>query len=1134
MPPAKNKTPGQSSKISSEVLRRVWGELKPNVLLERLRALQPTSKWSASGSRIHGCCPFHDESTPSFYIYLDRGYAKCFGCEKFVWNPVELWARIKGGNKQSEALTEIRQTFGIKFLTPAASNELAAWERNQLLKRSILRICHDELINAINSPGNAKYAYAKHAVNYLLNTRCIPVDALPTLHMVGVLPPVARLVEILRQEAERENVLREEKAQEINERVEKFVSLETEAKDYVTSGAGWVGSIVFRLDKAPDTIGRIKLRRPDTKDFLILPDAFDEDLGFFGLSWSMYTPLLGSQQKYAWPYVVEGEFDALSIMARQVKSGNTSLFVLGAGGSSGGGYLDTLSSFGFHDIYLIGDAPEKKGNELIEHWLPNVQKLRAKIFVGYDRFPGRGDPDEIVVGDGLPALQAALLDIKNTSVFAYPPDWVFEQAQVDLENVAKNDVRALTEVAGTWGRLLKNNIECDAYAEMCQQAYGIQKTILKREITSREETEPAFIARVVSVLQEIFFVVGQEALENDRRLYLWHKEKRASIQVSLGDLGSIERELGAVLGTSYQLFDEKIGIPAFLEPTPEQKAGKYLQKMDRDYRFYLSQALLIMTQNAPDITTAQRMAQGVHVVRNAGRKSTVYVVNGKEVYLGEYDDMGDLNWIALDGPSHNGIIFDIGMKVEEKPWMPWVKSAQDLNDARNVDVKDAWSKLHHALDIGWRYKNHAVTTDFLAAHLMASTVCRAFRRQIIVSFHADTRSGKSRMIMGLIGGNDFPQIHLIAAAVGLPMFTPAGVRQRMNNKARPLCLDEFEDEGDHDKKSKAITEVLEMFRNLLGEDNQIVQGSRDQNGKAYHLNFFLYLASIKLARKVQDANRMLTVFMERSNDRADPVIVLENEFGEAGLLELKQKLSLALLPHIATIQEHYQSIIKEFGLPGKKPTSIDSRVFEALYPALTIMKFLGLDYQKFVIDYCGANKDMLTMAASHTDSMALFDWITQTANLKIRVGERNDRNDASVLQLMMSPETRHEINLSGSGLFYDEPSATLIVNWTTAIQKVLSGHSRYSRETNIMNLRELANRVPHAVKPAELEGSGALTRLKAYGLGGVTAHQLTAYKMTHILQELKNAPVPEEKPEPEAVPKKQQGAEDFDNADFSK
>ena len=57
----------------------------PDSFLEELRARTPLAaligrrvKLSRSGRQWKGCCPFHGEKTPSFYVY-DDGY-HCFGC----------------------------------------------------------------------------------------------------------------------------------------------------------------------------------------------------------------------------------------------------------------------------------------------------------------------------------------------------------------------------------------------------------------------------------------------------------------------------------------------------------------------------------------------------------------------------------------------------------------------------------------------------------------------------------------------------------------------------------------------------------------------------------------------------------------------------------------------------------------------------------------------------------------------------------------------------------------------------------------------------------------------------------------------------------------------------------------------
>ena len=34
-----------------------------------------------TGRTYSGCCPFHQEKTPSFHVYRDKQYYHCFGCQ---------------------------------------------------------------------------------------------------------------------------------------------------------------------------------------------------------------------------------------------------------------------------------------------------------------------------------------------------------------------------------------------------------------------------------------------------------------------------------------------------------------------------------------------------------------------------------------------------------------------------------------------------------------------------------------------------------------------------------------------------------------------------------------------------------------------------------------------------------------------------------------------------------------------------------------------------------------------------------------------------------------------------------------------------------------------------------------------
>src|ERR1700690_2573991 len=59
----------------------------PPSFLEEIRTRLPLSGYAGSrlrliraGREFKGCCPFHNEKTPSFYINDDKQFFHCFGC----------------------------------------------------------------------------------------------------------------------------------------------------------------------------------------------------------------------------------------------------------------------------------------------------------------------------------------------------------------------------------------------------------------------------------------------------------------------------------------------------------------------------------------------------------------------------------------------------------------------------------------------------------------------------------------------------------------------------------------------------------------------------------------------------------------------------------------------------------------------------------------------------------------------------------------------------------------------------------------------------------------------------------------------------------------------------------------------
>ncbi len=103
--------------------------------LEELRARTPLAalvsrrvKLSRSGRQMKGCCPFHGEKTPSFYVY-DDGY-HCFGCGAHG-DAISFVMQTQGASFM-EAVQSLAAEAGLEVPKPSASAEAAERQRLDL------------------------------------------------------------------------------------------------------------------------------------------------------------------------------------------------------------------------------------------------------------------------------------------------------------------------------------------------------------------------------------------------------------------------------------------------------------------------------------------------------------------------------------------------------------------------------------------------------------------------------------------------------------------------------------------------------------------------------------------------------------------------------------------------------------------------------------------------------------------------------------------------------------------------------------------------------------------------------------------------------------------------------------------
>src|SRR5215213_2389510 len=89
-------------------------ELKQRADLVRI--IEPYAALKKKGANWMGCCPFHQEKTPSFSVSPNKGFYKCFGCGK-GGNAFTFLMEMEGLNFP-EAIQRVAEMSGVPLPEP--------------------------------------------------------------------------------------------------------------------------------------------------------------------------------------------------------------------------------------------------------------------------------------------------------------------------------------------------------------------------------------------------------------------------------------------------------------------------------------------------------------------------------------------------------------------------------------------------------------------------------------------------------------------------------------------------------------------------------------------------------------------------------------------------------------------------------------------------------------------------------------------------------------------------------------------------------------------------------------------------------------------------------------------------------
>lgn len=1103
------KVKGADAKASFARLNRVWTDVSTVDWLGWLAETKPESMFHVTGPHIKGRCPFHDDSTASFIITPYKGIVRCFGCHKMFWNPIYFVAAMNE-TSVGDALIYAKKRWGLSAAIPKELFEkVRDHEVYQKHKASLMKFFADLLFQALSAYARGvleeeQFMWAQPTIEYLLSRR-LGESARGELiaerdqpngtfdqfgvwitfcarELLGIFPPIVFVENHFGSTSEEFKFFRSYFAKQVE-------------------GNTYPGHLVFPYDDTPTSIARFKLREPAKPcvSQVWVDDLYEADMdnfrGFYGLRY--FRTYLSTQdhgmdgpEKGFAAHLSEGEFDTLAAIAQQIRRTSDDYIALALSGG-GAQSVDRLTTLGINRAWMVPDR-DKGGVKFVKQVLEETRSknLAFRVFRWPDEYVDWHDPtrpdaqikdsDDAIREIGYPRWARY---VQNDGSYWSIDEWCYDQASAEITKAGSNDIQIINRIAKAWGTLLRDEQVCSAYCIAIAKDHGLDAVVLRRDILVKDDNEEEFIKRLHATLMEKYHPVGIQNAEGRKRvLALWSKQDKVVDNVVLNDERSAETFVSRQYGPIYEFVAKTVGDPPFIVGDGEEESSFNVTMKSKKYREYLNYALLRMSKDLPSMDHAPMKGQGIHMVDASDERLRAYMINGRDVYCLSHDGP-NFTVTQLDGPRHEGTVFD----NSGEPWIDSVAKADDLTTP--IDLVELFQRVRSMIDVGWSFRSQEVDCTFLAAYAMCLTVMTVFSRQTAIILNAEHESGKSRFTSGFIGGSGFPRINVVAHAVAMQGYTAASIRQRHNNVSLCLCLEEFEDYGGNDAKSVAVRKVLELCRDLISESAVSWSiGTTTGESRTYHLRFPLVACAIRPLREAASLSRFIQFELVKSPGHGDPVDLIVEKFGEAGVKKTRHEMAVGLLPHMLALRTHQTAVAKEYAAGTQLPAHASSRFREALYPVMSMLRLLGElaeasgrpgavpDYRRFAYDFADSRREALARLKTTAQDEQIFETIMSSPIQVASVGDRTLSSGDTNIRVMLSDLNKlDEINKTKRGVYLDVKMEWLLVNWIEAQQGVLA-QTKYKGETPTY-LKDIAQRSPYHVTTDAVKNARVLERM---------------------------------------------------------
>lgn len=1088
---------------------RFFKEPGPRKVYEWLKRANPQGQWSLSGQKINGLCPYHADRSPSSVLNLDRGFFSCSSCNTYVTDFVRFAAHILNTDYKDAFDRTIIQEFSLK-VEKTLQLDLARDANNQEVLKVFCAVSSELLIQAANNPSDEAMRPYQGAVQELFRRRINIAEA--AVLGVGVCPPAKDVWQRLPVEMRRHMTTAFEP--------------DTFAPEVVGAKGTYEGWLTFPYYTAPDKLGRIKLREPNSRTKRMAWLGTGSDDGFFGLN--HYPTLVGQGNTHKCArtvYIVEGEYDALSSRIEQSRTGVDVIIVGGSGGGVSG--VSSLHHFGFDTVVAVGDNDRggKQFTRRILGMVPEIKGFQAKAFVYPDTFTRGCDPDDLVHSGSFPALRAALQDPEQVlESYRWCVAQVLEEAAVPgVDLVQKMDI------AREYLQIVHEGIFRSAYIEEIAGPLQLSPEHLYKEIASIE-TEEGFINALNREMEKLFEPL---AVQPGNTVLCFNRKTKRLFSLPMKQKRDVVSTLhSACFGTDcYTWVSLTLGIPEFIQVDTRSKnlERRLIRIQQEDIETYIFRAAdTLCAEKARPVERFEVRRQGAHYfdaskdhvdmaemlnalpvsVRTPEnldpstglpaslRPKRIVVVNGLNVYVGEFTGDERIDYRTIDCPVNSKYLLETSDKGE---WSANIRSVEDLNrPIAYDDAKKAIDDVMLMIKTGWKTSSPETVSMFLASFMFMLPIAMMTEAFPLVGLFGSTQAGKSSLLKGMMLGEQ--GIGVVEHARGFDDYTMAGLMQASAGSSLLVCADEFEDADDNTagRKSNIVQNILETWRNIATGVSQ-TRGTQSGHNREEFLRYPVCLSAIHKFKKEEDINRYVTVDLERQPaGSAPPALRVRSLFPDASRFEeIRRVFTLYPLQNAPLFQRLAQEVYVEVFDINTGIKCKETRFLRSLIMVMAVLKHFGYDYMAYGRHHVSMHEESLSLSVL-SEEERLFRAVFYTKGVVL---EQDNGIRRTVMEVLADPELREKLGGSNCGVFH-VPGKDFVVLYPYGItSSILTHHVTYKGTQNPHTIYQRLARHPDVWEGRpETVGDPAVRRYLAQFIGNrIPAAELLVVKLDALL-----------------------------------